>query len=109
MARDPGSRQGGQSTKPHLRRVLVFPAGTEIGLEIFQALKGCKEIALFGAGQDISSHARYLDVEYHPLPSVQGVSFPLRCIHEHEHERVPVRIHNNPGTVEMDRAPARAT
>lgn len=35
------------------RRVLVFPAGTEIGLEIFQALKHYKEIALFGAGQDI--------------------------------------------------------
>ncbi|PIQ13093.1 MAG: carboxylate--amine ligase [Hydrogenophilales bacterium CG_4_9_14_3_um_filter_59_35] len=52
------------------RRVLVFPAGTEIGLEIFQALKYCKEVDLFGAGQDISNHARFVYPEYHLLPSI---------------------------------------
>ena len=52
------------------RRVLVFPAGTEIGLEIFQALKHCKEVILFGAGQDISNHARFAYPAYHVLPSI---------------------------------------
>ena len=52
------------------RRVLVFPAGTEIGLEICQALKHCKEVILFGAGQDISNHARFVYPEYHILPSI---------------------------------------
>lgn len=52
------------------RNVLVFPAGTEIGLEIYNALKHCKEVTLFGAGQDISNHARFSYPEYHVLPSI---------------------------------------
>jgi hypothetical protein len=52
------------------RRVLVFPAGTEIGLEILQSLKYCKEVDLFAAGQDISNHARFAYTEYHVLPSI---------------------------------------
>lgn len=52
------------------RNVLIFPAGTEIGLEIFHALEYCKEVRLFGAGQDVSNHARFLFTTYYPLPSV---------------------------------------
>ena len=52
------------------RNVLVFPAGTEIGLEIFHALTYCKEVKLFGAGQNISNHAEFLYPEYHILPSI---------------------------------------
>jgi carbamoyl-phosphate synthase large subunit len=52
------------------RNVLVFPAGTEIGLEIFQALKSCKELRVFGAGQNVSNHARFVYPEYHELPSI---------------------------------------
>jgi hypothetical protein len=52
------------------RRVLVFPAGTEIGLEIYAALHGCRNIALFGAGQDISTHARFAFAAYRTLPHV---------------------------------------
>lgn len=52
------------------RNVLVFPAGTEIGLEIFHALCFCKEVRLFGAGQDISNHAKFIYPEYHALPSI---------------------------------------
>jgi carbamoyl-phosphate synthase large subunit len=52
------------------RNVLVFPAGTEIGLEINNALKHCKEVALFGAGQGISNHAMFAFPEYHVLPSI---------------------------------------
>lgn len=52
------------------RRVLVFPAGTEIGLEIFHSLEHCKEVSLFGAGQDISNPARFVYPAYHVLPSI---------------------------------------
>lgn len=53
-----------------VRRVLVFPAGTEIGQEILAALRACKEVQLFGAGQEISNHAYFSFPEYHPLPAV---------------------------------------
>ena len=52
------------------RNVLVFPAGTEIGLEIYQALRYCKEVRLFGAGQDIPNHARFVYPSYHILPTI---------------------------------------
>lgn len=52
------------------RRVLVFPAGTEIGLEIYQALKYCKEVTVFGAGQSNSNHAKFIYPAYHELPSI---------------------------------------
>lgn len=52
------------------RRVLVFPAGTEIGLEIFHALEHSKEVTLFGAGQDISNPARFVYPAYHPIPAI---------------------------------------
>ncbi len=52
------------------RRVLVFPAGTEIGLEIHQALHHCKEVELFGAGQSVSNHAPFVYERYHQLPSI---------------------------------------
>lgn len=53
------------------RRVLVFPAGTEIGLEIYAALKNCKNVTLFGAGEDISNHARLAYPEYHAIPNIR--------------------------------------
>ena len=53
-----------------VRQVLVFPAGTEIGLEIHQALQHCKEVKLHGAGQPISSHAPFVYRSYHTLPSI---------------------------------------
>jgi carbamoyl-phosphate synthase large subunit len=52
------------------RNVLVFPAGTEIGLEIHQALQHCKEVVLHGAGQAISNHAPFVFERYHTLPSI---------------------------------------
>lgn len=53
-----------------IRNVLVFPAGTEIGLEIFQALKSSKELRVYGAGQNVPNHARFVYPEYHELPSI---------------------------------------
>jgi carbamoyl-phosphate synthase large subunit len=53
-----------------VRNVLVFPAGTEIGLEINEALRQSKEVQLFGAGVRESSHAPFAFERFHALPSV---------------------------------------
>lgn len=53
-----------------IKNVLVFPAGTEIGLEIFHSLKNCKEVNVFGAGQDVSNHARFIYSHYHVIPGI---------------------------------------
>lgn len=50
--------------------ILIFPAGTEIGLEIYHSLSDCKDIKLFIAGQDTSNHAQYFDQPYHIIPMV---------------------------------------
>lgn len=55
--------------------VLLFPAGTEIGLEIFHALKNVKNIRLFAAGQDVSNHARHLFRDYHVIPSIHEIGW----------------------------------
>ncbi len=54
------------------KNVLIFPAGTEIGLEIFQALKNCKEVKLFGAGQDVSNHAVFLYKPYYHISNIHN-------------------------------------
>lgn len=41
-------------------RVLVFPGGTEIGLEINSALRECKEVELYSAGSPVSNHAPFV-------------------------------------------------
>lgn len=58
-----------------VRNVLVFPAGTEIGLEIHEALRQCKEVQLFGAGVSTSSHAPFAFERFYPLPSVHEVGW----------------------------------
>jgi hypothetical protein len=63
------------------RRVLVFPAGTEIGLEIFHALAHCAGIAIFGAGQDISNPAKFVYPEYHALPSIHEEGWLDELVH----------------------------
>ncbi len=50
--------------------VLVFPGGTEIGLEIHHALCHCKEINLVSAGMDVSNHAAFLFAKHYILPSI---------------------------------------
>jgi len=40
--------------------VLVFPGGTEIGLEIGKSLRFCKEVRLFSASSGVANHAEYL-------------------------------------------------
>jgi len=52
------------------KRVLVFPGGTEIGLEIWKSLRYCKEISLFSAGNHVSNHAPYVFQECFMVPDV---------------------------------------
>jgi carbamoyl-phosphate synthase large subunit len=59
-----------RASAPAHWRVLVFPAGTEIALEIRQALAGCKEVALFGAGAAVSSHGPFAFCSYDTVPFV---------------------------------------
>lgn len=61
------------------RRVLVLPAGTEIGLEIHAALCGCRNVKLFAAGEDVSNHARFVYPEYHIVPNVHTEGW-LECL-----------------------------
>jgi hypothetical protein len=51
-------------------RVLVFPAGTEIGLEIHHALRDIKNVRLYGAGSPQSNHAPYVYRDWFPVPSI---------------------------------------
>jgi len=53
-----------------VRNVLIFPAGTEVGLEIHAALNACKEVKLFAAGQSLSNHAEMLYETYHHIPDI---------------------------------------
>jgi carbamoyl-phosphate synthase large subunit len=52
--------------------VLVFPGGTEIGLEIRRALGERRDIRLFSAGLDIPNHAPYVFARHFLVPSVHG-------------------------------------
>lgn len=63
-----------------VRRVLVFPAGTEIGLEIHASLRDCRNVELFGAGEDISTHARFAFAEYRTVPNVRETGWLERLI-----------------------------
>ena len=51
-------------------RVLIFPGGTEIGLEIFNALRGCKEVELFSASNNTPNHAPYVHENNYVIPDV---------------------------------------
>lgn len=50
--------------------VLISPAGTEIGREIWLSLRYEKTVKLFLAGSDYDNHARYNQEQYYILPSV---------------------------------------
>jgi hypothetical protein len=66
--------------------VLVFPGGTEAGLEINRALRDCKEVELFGAGLTGVSSAEFRYKRYEMLPSIteEGAIDELnRVVKEH--------------------------
>lgn len=51
-------------------RVLVVPGGTEIGLEINRALRDCKEVELYSAGQDVPSAAEFRFERHISMPPI---------------------------------------
>jgi carbamoyl-phosphate synthase large subunit len=53
----------------------VFPAGTEIGLEIWRALKDCKEIELYAAESVESSHTSYVYGKRSLIPDARAKGF----------------------------------
>ena len=55
--------------------VLVFPGGTEIGLEIRTALGACKEVKLFSAGMNVSNHAPFVFERHFCIPSIYDPSW----------------------------------
>ena len=51
-------------------RVLIFPGGTEIGLELRQALMWCKEVELYSAGASVPNHAPFVFAHHTIVPPV---------------------------------------
>src|SRR5690348_9283333 len=49
---------------------LVFPGGTESGLEIWAAIRDCKDIRRFSASMDVSSHAPFAFARHFTIPSI---------------------------------------
>lgn len=62
-------------------RVLVFPGGTEVGLEIHRALCQCKDVRLYSAGLDVSNHAPYVFARHFTVPSVHDSGWIDRLNH----------------------------
>ena len=64
------------------RNILIFPGGTEIGLEIWNSLKDCKELNLFSAGSNVSNHAPFVFRNHSIIPDVdhEGWIDPLNNI-----------------------------
>jgi len=57
-------------------KILVFPCGSEIGLEIHRSLQWCKNIALYGASSVKSNHGRCVYKNYvEGIPFVDGPEF----------------------------------
>lgn len=65
------------SSNPDSRKVvLVFPCGSEIGLEIHRALRFSRHVELFGASSVSSNHGKYVFRNYiEGLPFVDEPSF----------------------------------
>ncbi|MFX1276297.1 MAG: ATP-grasp domain-containing protein [Promethearchaeota archaeon] len=53
-----------------MKRVLVFPGGTEIGLEINKSLRYIKDIELFSVGSDVSNPAPFFYKNHFIIPSI---------------------------------------
>ena len=57
-----------------MKNVLVFPCGTEIGMEIFHSLSANKHFKLFGASS-VPDHGRVLFSSVHSLPFISSPDF----------------------------------
>ncbi|MDB5512560.1 MAG: hypothetical protein JWR08_2043 [Enterovirga sp.] len=68
-------------------RVLVYPGGTEIGLEINRALRDCKEVELYSAGQAVPGAAEFRFKRHFSLPAItdpDGIEALNALIAEHK-------------------------
>lgn len=54
------------------KKVLIFPSGTEIGLEIREALKDVRGLELYSANSGVSNHAPFVFKRHFVLPGVEG-------------------------------------
>ncbi|MGA2682113.1 MAG: ATP-grasp domain-containing protein [Candidatus Bathyarchaeia archaeon] len=52
------------------KNVLIFPGGSEIGLEIHKSLQFCKDVQLYSAGSDVSNHASFVFNNHFIIPSI---------------------------------------
>lgn len=58
-----------------MKNILIFPCGSEIGLEIHNALKYCKDFTLFG-GTSVDNHGRYVYENYiNNIPFIDDNNF----------------------------------
>jgi hypothetical protein len=58
-----------------MKNILVFPCGSEIGLEIYRSLENSKHFKLFG-GSSVEDHGKFVYKNYIPnLPSVDEKNF----------------------------------
>lgn len=71
--------------------VLVFPSGTEIGLEVARSLTGAKGVDLIGASS-VSDHADFVyPVQFNSLPFIDDPQFiPAFCQFVQESRRSTV-------------------
>lgn len=58
--------------------VLVFPGGTENGLEIYKSLRYAKEVRLFSVSSKVKNHAEFLYKNHFFIPSV----YEEKCLEE---------------------------
>jgi len=73
------------------KRTLVFPGGTEIGLEIYKSLVNCKEVILYSAGSDVPNHAPYVFKRHLFVPDIYSgdwLAVLNRIIAEHKIEYI---------------------
>jgi hypothetical protein len=57
-----------------MTNILVYPCGSEIGLEIYRSLESVKDITIFGANT-VNDHGRFIFKNYFELSSIDELSF----------------------------------
>lgn len=57
---------------PKIFNVLVFPGGTENGLEIYRSLRWCKEVKIYSASSNVPNHAEYVFENHGVIPDISA-------------------------------------
>lgn len=52
-------------------KVLIFPSGTEMGMEIYKCLKASSKIKIFAGSSDVSNHTPYLYRKCFLIPDIE--------------------------------------